>query len=214
MKINVAATYKGTRALGPGSRSVIWVQGCPFHCPGCIAPDWIPIRTSRLATPEELLNELLDDPEISGLTLSGGEPFLQATALAHLALLARKRREINIICFTGYDLSTLQKMPPEPGAKLLLDQIDVLIDGLYIQDQNDNRGMRGSANQKIHYLTGRLRDFDFESQSRQAEIYVKDGAIWLVGVPPRGIDLNILQSIRKAGKNVWSQARYHNRVSG
>lgn len=40
--LNVAATRVGTRTLGPGVRSVVWVQGCPFHCLGCLAPEWIP----------------------------------------------------------------------------------------------------------------------------------------------------------------------------
>lgn len=42
--INVAEICLGTRALGPGLRSALWVQGCPFRCPGCVAPDWIPDR--------------------------------------------------------------------------------------------------------------------------------------------------------------------------
>jgi len=49
LEVQVAETCIGTRALGPGLRSVVWVQGCPFSCAGCIAPDWIPrspIRTS------------------------------------------------------------------------------------------------------------------------------------------------------------------------
>jgi pyruvate-formate lyase-activating enzyme len=40
--VQAAETCVGTRALGPGLRSAVWVQGCPFRCTGCIAPDWIP----------------------------------------------------------------------------------------------------------------------------------------------------------------------------
>src|SRR5512146_912679 len=97
--LNVAAICPTTRALGPGVRAVVWVQGCAFHCPGCIAPDWIPIRPARLVKPEALAEELLADPEVTGLTFSGGEPMLQASALARLARAARNMRDVDIICF-------------------------------------------------------------------------------------------------------------------
>ena len=102
--LNVAATQMGTEALGPGFRAVVWVQGCPIHCPGCIAPDWIPFKPARLISPAVLLEELLANPRITGLTFSGGEPMAQAVALAQLARLARQRRELDIICFSGFTL--------------------------------------------------------------------------------------------------------------
>ncbi|MBE0697352.1 MAG: radical SAM protein, partial [Anaerolineaceae bacterium] len=89
--LNIAAICKGTRSLGPGLRAVVWVQGCPFQCPGCIAPDWIPIHPSHLYSPEQLVDDLLGDPHIQGLTFSGGEPMLQAVGLAFLSRLARKK---------------------------------------------------------------------------------------------------------------------------
>jgi hypothetical protein len=54
----------------------VWVQGCPFSCPGCVAPEWIPIRTERLVAPDVLAGELLADDAVTGLTISGGEPML------------------------------------------------------------------------------------------------------------------------------------------
>ncbi len=182
--LNVAATCPATNALGPGLRAVVWVQGCVFHCPGCIAPDWIPIRPARLVQPEILVAELLADPRVRGLTFSGGEPMLQAAGLARLARLAREQRDLDVICFTGYQKSTLENSPPGPGVADLLDQIDVLIDGPYIARLNDNRGLRGSSNQRIHYLTGRLAGFKLDDISRRVEIKLSDGQALLVGVPP------------------------------
>ncbi len=185
--LNVAATQMGTEALGPGFRAVVWVQGCPIHCPGCIAPDWIPFKPARLISPAVLLEELLANPRITGLTFSGGEPMAQAVALAQLARLARQRRELDIICFSGFTLEKLQASPPFPGIADLLSVIDVLVDGPYIARLNNNLGLRGSSNQRIHYLTPRLAGIDLSAVPRTAEILIQDGQVMLVGVPPLGV---------------------------
>ena len=65
--------------------------------------------------------------------------------------------------------------------------MDVLIDGPYDEKKNDNRGMRGSSNQRILHLTERLKAYDFQNQPRQTEIHLSDGEMLFVGVPPRGV---------------------------
>jgi anaerobic ribonucleoside-triphosphate reductase activating protein len=196
--VNVAATCPATRSLGPGIRSVVWVQGCAFHCPGCIAPDWIPIRPARFVYIEDLVEELLVDPRVTGITFSGGEPMLQAVGLARFARLARKKRDLDIICFTGFQLAYLEDNPPGPGVDDLLSQVDVLIDGPYIARLNDNIGLRGSRNQKIHYLTKRLCNENLETISRTAEIHIMDGQAMLVGVPPARLGEAYNQAINTA----------------
>jgi anaerobic ribonucleoside-triphosphate reductase activating protein len=185
--LNIAATCQSTSALGPGIRSVVWVQGCPFNCLGCISPDWIPNRLARRMTPGELADELLSDPSVSGITISGGEPMQQAAGLAETVRLIRRRREVSIICFTGYRYEDLFDRPPSPGVNLLLAQIDVLIDGPYIARSNENRGLRGSSNQRIFYLSSRLSSYFLEESPRRAEIQIQEGQAFLVGVPPRGM---------------------------
>lgn len=209
--LNIAATCPATSSLGPGLRAVLWVQGCIFQCPGCIAPDWIPIRPARLIRPEELLPELLENPNVTGLTFSGGEPMLQAAGLARLARLARQERDLNIICFTGFQRSNLESNPPGPGITDLLDQIDVLIDGPYIARLNDNLGLRGSANQRIHYLTGQLAGYDLEQISRRAEIKVSDGQALVVGVPPVHLGEIFNQAMDRVNQLQWELLE-HERV--
>lgn len=182
--LNVAAVCQATQALGPGLRAVVWVQGCAFRCPGCVAPDWIPLKPARLVSPLDLAEELLAVPSVTGVTFSGGEPMLQASALAHLARILRSKRSISIICFTGFQIEQLHKNPPGPGVSELMDQVDVLIDGPYIERLNNNRGLRGSQNQRVVHLTNRLRDFDFETGQRVAELHLQEGQAMLVGVPP------------------------------
>ncbi|WP_374222653.1 4Fe-4S single cluster domain-containing protein [Streptomyces spinoverrucosus] len=187
--LNVAATHVGTRALGPGLRSVVWVQGCPFHCAGCVAPEWIPDRPARQAHPEDLAAELLADPRVTGLTLSGGEPMQQAAGLALLVRRAREIRDVSVICFTGHRLERLRDRPPSEGVPDLLAVVDVLIDGLYVAGLNDGRGLRGSTNQRIHHLTRRLADsgYDFAHRARDAEIAVDGPQTLLIGVAPKGL---------------------------
>jgi anaerobic ribonucleoside-triphosphate reductase activating protein len=187
--LQVAQTCVGTRALGPGLRSVAWVQGCPFRCQGCIAPDWIPFREARSVTPANLAAELLANPEVTGLTFSGGEPMAQAAGLAAVISAARRERPLTLICFTGYRLAELRSRPPGPGVADLLAQTDVLIDGRYVAARNTGRGLRGSDNQQIHFLTGRLADHagELTDGPRRAEIRFRGRDALLVGVPPPGV---------------------------
>jgi anaerobic ribonucleoside-triphosphate reductase activating protein len=179
----------GTRALGPGLRSVAWVQGCPFHCRGCIAPEWIPPEPAREVDPADLAAELLAHPGVSGFTFSGGEPMSQATGLAQVIAIARRRRDLTLICFTGYRLAELRASPPDPGVDGLLAQTDVLIDGRYVDTRNDGRGLRGSDNQQIHFLTERLASAGAELTGgpRRSEIRIRGRSALLVGVPGPGV---------------------------
>lgn len=185
--LNLSAVQSRTRVLGPGVRMGVWVQGCPFQCAGCIAPEWMPQRVNHLVTPEQLAMRLLADPDIHGITLSGGEPMLQAGGLAAFVRSVRQQREVDVICFTGYRYARLQSSPPNPGVAGLLAEVDLLIDGPYVQSLNDGRGLRGSSNQVFHHLTERLRDFDPAQQPRQVEIYLQEGQAFLVGIPPLGL---------------------------
>jgi anaerobic ribonucleoside-triphosphate reductase activating protein len=198
-RVNLAEVCIGTKALGPGIRSAIWVQGCLLHCPGCIAPEWIPRRQARLLRPADLAAELLSDSAVTGLTLSGGEPMLQAGPLAAMVREARRQRDVNVICFSGYTLTELCERPPGPGTADLLEQLDVLIDGPYVAAANDDVGLRGSSNQVVHHLTGRLAAADeaLARGTRTAEIRVRDRSLLLVGVPPRGVAPNLDLAARR-----------------
>lgn len=185
-RLNVAAICAGTRAMGPGLRSALWVQGCPFNCQGCISPEWRTNEEHRLITPEQAVNRLLSVPEITGITLSGGEPMLQAGLLAEVIRLARQAEpKLTVICYTGYTLQQLMRLKNQPAIRDLMGQSDVLIDGQYDRRRHTDRGVRGSTNQSIYYLSDRLRDNGLESMQRRAEFRILDGEMMLVGVPTR-----------------------------
>ncbi len=87
--LNVAEICPATRTLGPDQRFVIWVQGCCFNCRGCVSPDWIPQKQAILIDPVRLADYIVSIPGTEGLTVSGGEPMLQAGALSELFTYSR-----------------------------------------------------------------------------------------------------------------------------
>ncbi|MDQ3799325.1 MAG: radical SAM protein [Acidobacteriota bacterium] len=190
--LNIAQICPVTEALGPGRRFVLWVQGCPFSCRGCISPDWIEQRSANQVEVSELaayIVELAQSEKLEGITISGGEPMLQASALARLLRLVRAvRQEFTAISFSGFTLAQLRKKSlTDDGVADLLASLDVLIDGLYVEKQNDGKGLRGSRNQQIHFLTPRYEHLakTFNDASRRAEVHLLGirGEMLLVGVP-------------------------------
>jgi anaerobic ribonucleoside-triphosphate reductase activating protein len=185
--LNIAQICPATYTLGPGKRFALWVQGCPFTCKGCLAPDWIPFKTATVVDVETLGRQILDVPDLEGLTVSGGEPMMQAQALADLVDYVRKQRpDLSVLVFSGFKLADLrQKANSDQGIAALLEQIDVLIDGLYIEDLNDGRGLRGSSNQRVHFLSDRYSHLteSLTSGVRKTEMHLMTSEILLVGVP-------------------------------
>ena len=215
--LNVAATCAATRALGPGLRAVVWVQGCSLSCPGCVAPSWISRQITQLVAPEALAESLLSTPEVTGFTFSGGEPMLQAAGLASLIRHVRQARDLSLICFTGMRLDHLQVQPVGTGVNELLAEIDVLIDGPYIAAQDDNQGMRGSANQRVIHLTDRIPpgSYDFDSGPRRAEIYVDGSEALLVGVPTHGRAAAFERAVQRARRATIAElAMYGSAILG
>jgi anaerobic ribonucleoside-triphosphate reductase activating protein len=80
--LNIMGYVNRSEVNGPGSRAVVWVQGCLRACTGCFNPASWPFEPNQIVTVDELVERILADPLNEGVTFSGGEPFWQATALA------------------------------------------------------------------------------------------------------------------------------------
>lgn len=194
--LNVAEICPATHTLGPNQRFVIWVQGCCFRCSDCISPEWIPQKQATLVEPIQLADRILSVPGTEGLTVSGGEPMLQAATLSVLFSYLREHRDLSIMCFTGFTLEQLQAKS-DPAIDLVLGLIDVLIDGQYVPEMNDNKGWRGSANQVVHFLTPRhLSEAQlFTERKRDVEIHLQDDSALMVGIPPHKFSNNFKLAI-------------------
>ncbi|HRZ82088.1 MAG TPA: 4Fe-4S single cluster domain-containing protein [Candidatus Hydrogenedentes bacterium] len=143
-------------ALGPGNRAVLWVAGCARGCPGCISPEMQPADAGREVPVPVLAERLLKiEAPLAGVTVSGGEPFDQAEALAELLeRLLTARPEWNSLLYTGY---TLGELAARPDASRLLSMTDILVDGPFRRDVPQAHPLAGSGNQGVHYLTDRGR---------------------------------------------------------
>ncbi|WP_416324945.1 anaerobic ribonucleoside-triphosphate reductase activating protein [[Eubacterium] hominis] len=131
---------------GPGIRMVLWTQGCLHQCPGCHNPHTHDLNGGKLYDVDTIISEMRESRLQSGLTLSGGEPFLQAEALLPIVK-AAKQMHLNIWAYSGF---TYEELWNDPVKKKLLMELDVLVDGKFIQDQKDHRLVfKGSKNQRI-----------------------------------------------------------------
>lgn len=191
--IKVSHIEENTNLLGPYNRFVIWVHGCCFDCDGCLAEN-----TKKGSFEEidvlELANRIIDSP-CEGITISGGEPFLQPAALSKLLHIAKTEKDLGVIIYSGF---TLDEINDDPDKRPLLGMTDILIDGRYEKSLDDGRAYVGSSNQKIHYLTERYTDvgIDYYSErKRRAEIKITPTQAILIGVPSKSV-LSIWRDIK------------------
>ncbi|MBE3584811.1 anaerobic ribonucleoside-triphosphate reductase activating protein [Desulfofundulus thermocisternus] len=150
MRLRVAGIIEESVVDGPGLRLVVFVQGCPHRCPGCHNPHtWDPAGGTLMEV-EEILAVVKRNPLLKGVTLSGGEPFAQAGALA---VLARQVRALgrDVITYTGYTWEKLLELAGRDGAvKELVELSDYIVDGPFIQEKRDPElPFRGSSNQRV-----------------------------------------------------------------
>ena len=133
---------------GPGVRLVVFAQGCPHHCPGCHNPHTWNMDGGALVAAEEIVERLRANPVLAGVTLSGGEPFAQASEFGRLAM-AVKRMGFTVTTYTGYKWEHLVQSSYS-GVHLLLDNTDILVDGPYVDNLREpGLKWRGSSNQRI-----------------------------------------------------------------
>ena len=182
--IYVHRTVDRCSVLGPGLRAVIWVQGCPLRCRGCLAPETLPTETGAQRSASELAGWLAGLTDIEGVTFSGGEPFAQADGLAELLDKVRSTRpQLSAMSYSGFRLETLRR--GTLGQRALLDRLDLLIDGPYQAPKHANLRWRGSANQRLIALTPRYREVLAEPDTGQGIEFTLglDGTFSWSGVP-------------------------------
>jgi anaerobic ribonucleoside-triphosphate reductase activating protein len=179
MQLNLARTLQRSAANGPGERFVIWVQGCPLACPGCWNPDTWTAQPRLLRDTQDLTAEILATEGLTGVTFSGGEPFIQARALTEVAREVRAAG-LSVFIFTGFTRAELKSQ----AARALLAVTDVLVCGRYVASERVyDLPWRSSANQRVHFLTSRHGPADM-TQAPEAEIRIgPDGQLTLTGLP-------------------------------
>ena len=146
VSLRVAGVIEESIVDGPGIRFVLFLQGCRLRCPGCQNPQTWDFDGGTLVPSDEVLARIRENPLVHGVTFSGGEPFEQADALLPLAK-ELKAQGYHLMAFSGF---TLEQLVQKPERQALLEQLDLLVDGPFIEAQKSlDLRFRGSRNQRI-----------------------------------------------------------------
>ena len=146
--LRIAGTLSDSIVDGPGIRYVIFTQGCPHHCPGCHNPQTHDFAAGQDADVVQILEQIANNPLLTGVTFSGGEPICQASALVPIAE-AVKNMGKHLMIYTGYWYEQLLQMN-NPAVTRLLELADLLVDGPFVlEEKNLTLSYRGSENQRV-----------------------------------------------------------------
>ena len=150
--VRINGYYHDSLCEGPGRRSSVLFQGCPLQCKSCWVPQLHSNAGGASVSAARLAEELLDPNfERDGVTILGGEPFAQAPGLLALVRELRTKNCPHIVCYSGYTLEALrEKAARQPAIGEVLNEIDVLIDGAYVESLSSGAGLwTGSGNQRV-----------------------------------------------------------------
>lgn len=147
--MNYAQIRKYDIANGPGVRTTIFLTGCTLNCKNCFNKEYQNFHFGKVFD-DKAFDEVMDclsDANISGLSVLGGEPFDNLAGLKEFITKVRAKSEKDIWIYSGY---TFEELLEKDGAMDVLKNIDVLVDGRFVEDLKDLKlKFRGSSNQRI-----------------------------------------------------------------
>ncbi len=171
--------------LGPGKRTGIWTTGCNRRCKGCSNPELRMPDSSAESDVKEVAKRVLATG-CEGVTVSGGEPFLQKKELAELIRILREGGIDDILVYTGYLKEELEDMK-DADTDFILGNITALIDGPFVQELVDDKPLRGSSNQRVIVFDEKYREkYDkCLKEEKRVDIFEFDGETHFIGIPFR-----------------------------
>lgn len=147
--------------LGPGKRLVIWTKGCSKHCKGCANPElWSTVYSRDYAVDDVfvMIKNVYNDQPFGGITISGGDPLEQKDEMLKLIPMLRELVD-DILVYTGYELKDIETNWGTEELGILKKNVSVLIDGPYIEEENDGfSALVGSTNQHIYYFDEKVKE--------------------------------------------------------
>lgn len=142
---------------GPGTRVVLWTQGCPHHCPGCHNPHTWSDKAGKEFGEEEMQKILayLVQYFKKDFSVLGGEPLAPYNRDGVKDVCKRVKEalpETNIWLWTGYEWDEVKHLS-------VMDYVDVVVDGKFIEELKDkDLQYRGSSNQRVIDVKASLRE--------------------------------------------------------
>lgn len=152
MKIKINNYIAESYVDGPGIRFTLFTQGCPHRCKGCHNPATHDFDKGKEIDIQTIVDEMVKNPLLDGITLSGGEPFCQIVPCLELVkLLKHTNPSYDIIAYTGYTMEQLLETAKKDNQlHELLSLIDYIVDGPFILELRDlELDFMGSRNQRI-----------------------------------------------------------------
>ncbi|WP_127594697.1 anaerobic ribonucleoside-triphosphate reductase activating protein [Paenibacillus lautus] len=136
---------------GQGLRAVLFVSGCRHACAGCFNTDSWDFEAGEPFTEElsaSILQDIIDNPLLDGVTLCGGDPFFSPE---ECTAFVRKLRTLcpgkSVWAYTGF---TFEGLLRQPKLRELAMQCDVIVDGKFQLELRDvSLPFRGSSNQRF-----------------------------------------------------------------
>lgn len=146
--IRLAGVIPESYTDGVGIRYTIFVQGCNHKCKDCQNPETWDFNGGKLYDMDKVIENILSNPMLDGITLSGGDPMYMPNEVDEfISKLKSKNNAMTIWLYTGFTYE--QCIADEEKAKVL-KKIDVLVDGPYIASKRAlHLRFRGSSNQRI-----------------------------------------------------------------
>lgn len=183
-----------TTVNGPGNRYMIHLQGCPCKCPGCFSPESWSFKIKNQVEIKTLADKILNS-NAEALTISGGEPFAQASSLLAFLQYLHKNGSCpfkkGIIVFSGFYETELMQIPEYNE---ILRFIDVIVSGRFDQNLRIYNSLLSSSNQK--FIWGARQQIlikEKELMHQECEVIIEDDKLKLTGFPPSWDKKLILQ---------------------
>ena len=149
-KIRLFGVANDSIVDGPGLRYSIYTQGCPHHCAGCHNPESWAMEAGEVTTIGALVDDIQKNQLIHNVTISGGDPFVQAKSVS-LLVKELKTNGYTVWIYSGWTLEELTEMAKESDSiDDILNSVDVLVDGKFIESQKSlELKWKGSSNQRV-----------------------------------------------------------------
>lgn len=148
-KVRVSGIVKHSLVDGPGIRCTVFFQGCPHNCPGCHNPDTHAPDGGTETDVEDVIQTIRKAKFLDGITLSGGDPFLQPLAVKRIADAAHQMG-LNVWAYSGWTFEQLVDGTLGNVTADAVRSVDVLVDGPFIlEKKSDTCLYRGSTNQRL-----------------------------------------------------------------
>ncbi len=149
MNIRIAGIHKYSVVDGTGIRYTVFTQGCNHNCLGCHNKDTHRLDGGMSVSIDDIVDDIKSLRYFNGITLSGGDPFLQSMECVELIQKVNNVKKCSTWCYTGYTFEEL--LSSGDNKKLsLLDSVDVLVDGRFEKDKKTlDVAFVGSYNQRV-----------------------------------------------------------------